>query len=45
MKNKFVKRKVVIKVPVYLHTPKGIMNGSGYKVIEYKMKIKRLKNE
>ena len=47
MANRFVKRKIVVSVPVYLHTPKGIMNTGtygAYKVIEYKMKIKRLKN-
>lgn len=46
MKNRFIKRKVVIKVPVYLRTPKGIMNATCYKILEYKMKIKkRLRNE
>jgi len=45
MKNKFIKRKVVIKVPVHLHTTEGIISLSGYKIIEYKMKIKkRLRN-
>lgn len=43
MKNRFIKRKVVIKVPIYLHTPKGGMHTCAYKILEYKMKIKRLK--
>ena len=44
MANRFIKRKVVIKVPVYLHTTEGIISLTGCKVVEYKIKIKRLRN-